>query len=85
MYRFAGTTLYFSKYNSRSGYTWSKKILNNFGEAPSPYLTPVLIPKLAYYYPLIHTIPLLLTYMFLINCTKDAGILRLVAKSSHNV
>jgi energy-converting hydrogenase Eha subunit F len=58
---------------------------NNLGEAPSPCLTPVFILKLAYCYPLIHTIPLLSTYMFLINYTKLYGMLSFYAKSSHKV
>jgi hypothetical protein len=39
---------------------------NSFGDAPSPCFTPVLISKLYFYYPFIHTVPLLLTYIFLI-------------------
>jgi hypothetical protein len=85
MYRFIGLIAYRSKYNSRSGYTWSKNIQNSLGEAPSPYLTPLLISKLHYYYPSIHTTPLLLTYIFLINYTKLSGMFSLCAMSSHNV
>jgi len=57
---------------------------NSLGEAPSPCLTPVFISKLACYYPLIFTTPLLLTYMFLISYTKFYGMFNFNAKSSHN-
>jgi hypothetical protein len=85
IYRFVGIILLRSKYNNRSGYTWSKRIQNSLGEAPSPCFTPLFISKLHFYYPSIHTTPLLLTYMFLISYTKLSGILSFCAISSHKV
>jgi hypothetical protein len=84
-YRFYYATLYFSKYYNKYGYTWSKNILNSLGDAPSPCFTPVLAVKLYRFCPLIHTIPLLFTYIFLIMQIISSGIFILVAMSSHNV
>ena len=42
IYLVVAATIFSSKYFSKYGYTWSKKILNNFGDAPSPCFTPVL-------------------------------------------
>ena len=72
--------MYYNKY----GYTWSKKIQNSFGDAPSPYFTPLLMSKLSYSYPFIETIPLLLTYIFLISYTKSTASLSSCIKASHN-
>jgi hypothetical protein len=85
MYRFTGTILLRSKYSRRSGYTWSKNMVNSFGDAPSPYLTPVFISKLCYYYPLLQTTPLFSTYIFLISCIRLWGIFILLAISSHRI
>jgi hypothetical protein len=38
-------------------------MLNNFGEALSPYLTPILASNVSYFYPSIVTTPLLLRYI----------------------
>jgi hypothetical protein len=64
--RFTGSILCLSKYSSRYGYTWSNNIQNNFGEASSPYFTPILALKHVYLSPAIHTFPLFSMYIFLI-------------------
>ena len=83
-YRFLCAILCYFMYYNKYGYTWSKKIQNNFGDAPSPYFTPLLMSKLSYYCPLIDTIPLLLTYIFLISFIKHYGIFNWPAISSHS-
>jgi len=79
------STFYYSRYYNRAGYTWSNSILNNSGDAPSPYLTPVLASKLVYYYPSMQILPLFWTYMFRMIWTRSYGIPSLVAISSHKV
>jgi hypothetical protein len=76
--------LCFSRYYNKNGYTWSKKILNSFGEAQSPYLTPVFASNLSSTCPSIFIIPLLLMYMFLIIYIRHCGIYNLFFRSSHN-
>ena len=72
------------KYLSRYGYTQSKKIQNNLGEAPSPYFTPVFASKLCFSYPLMHTMPLLLIYILRIIWIRQGGIFNFTAISSHS-
>ena len=58
---------------------------NSLGDAPSPYLTPVFALKLHFASPLIHTIPVLLIYIFLIIWIRHGGIFSFYAISSHSV
>ena len=82
-YRLVGLILFFSKYSNKYGYTWSKKIQNSLGDAPSPYFTPVFASKLFYFYPGMFTIPLFYMYIFLIILIKHGGIFNVTAMSSH--
>jgi hypothetical protein len=58
---------------------------NNFGEASSPYFTPVFAIKHDFSSPSIHTVPLFPIYIFLIIYIRLGGILSFTAISSHSV
>ena len=85
MYLIYDAILCSSKYLSKYGYTWSKKIPNNLGEAPSPCFTPVFALKFNFFCPSIHTTPLLFIYIFRMICIRHGGIYSLCAMSSHKV
>jgi hypothetical protein len=64
-YYSAGGSGLFLKYSYKYAYTLSKYNANSSGEAPSPYLTPILDSNSQYYYYPTTTMPLDSMYMFL--------------------